>query len=63
MKHYDHGMCTLCRTCGCCAEKERVIQKLEDALEAAVSEQSELVTRVTNSPISLAGPTPIGRMP
>lgn len=42
MKRYDHGICTLCRTCGCCAGKEREIQKLEDKLEAALAECARL---------------------
>jgi hypothetical protein len=29
---YDHGICMLCRGCGCCSEKELVIRDLETKL-------------------------------
>lgn len=24
----DHGICMLCHTCGCCAERDRVIERI-----------------------------------
>lgn len=35
-KPYDHGMCTLCRTCACCVEKEREIERLQTELSNLV---------------------------